>query len=169
MAGKPLTKPRLELTPEQRAVQTAKVLELKLAGWRQDQIATELGLSEQVVSVRIKAALNAMVQPASEELRKEEIARLDKYLKALDDQIENGALTHDQRGNEYVDESKRAQAIATAVRVAERRAKLLGIDMPSQLEVKHEHVGSIEAEIAKLAAELAMDVTASDESEKEDA
>jgi hypothetical protein len=156
-------------TPEQRAEQQAECLKLKLAGWRQDQIAEQLGLPEQTVSMRIKKALNSMVQPAAEELRKEEIARLDKYLKALDEVIEHGAVTHDQKGNSYVDEAKRSQAISTAVRVAERRAKLLGIDMPQQIDVKHEHIGSVEAEIAKLAAELALNVTASDESEIENA
>lgn len=135
-------------SPAERAMQNKKILELKLAGWRQSDIATELGLSPVVVSLRLRKSIEQVIVPAAEDLRKEEIARLDKYLKALEADIEEMRLPKD-----------RAAAVNTAVRVAERRAKLLGLDMPTQIEVKHEMQGSIEAEIERLSAELAMPVS----------
>lgn len=165
MAGKPLTSPRRSFSLAERVIQQRQCLDLKLAGWRQEDIAVHLGLTDMIVSDRIAAALNAHVQPAAEQLRKEEIARLDKYLKALDKIIERGAIAYSNKGDEYVDEAKRSQAVATAVRVAERRAKLLGLDMPQQIDIKHEHTGPIEAEIERLSAELALNVTPTVESD----
>jgi hypothetical protein len=128
------------------AAQSAYVFDLKLAGMTVRAISaaasTHFGyyIGPSTVQERIQKACAELVNPRVEELRKVEVARLDRYLASLDQKVMEG----DQ------------QSINTALRVSERRAKMLGIDMPLQLEVKHTVVTSVDDELEKLAAELGL-------------
>jgi hypothetical protein len=75
-------------------------------------------LSHQGVADRITAALAQLVVPAAEEYRAMETVRLDTYLGALSPQIEGGDF----------------RAVGTAVRISERRSKLLGLDAPEAID-----------------------------------
>ncbi len=97
-----------------------KALQLRAAGYGVVAIAEELGVSIGTVSVDIKKALAEIPKQAADELREQELTKLDNYLKYLDDKIKQGNV----------------RAIETAIKASERRAKMLGLDMPIQIEQK---------------------------------
>ena len=63
--------------------------------------------------------LNEKNAEAANELRRLELERLDRMLSAMDSQVDHGDPT----------------AINTALRIAERRARLLGLDAPAKTEL----------------------------------
>lgn len=75
-------------------------------------------ISTATVERRINSQIAAKVQPAAAALRAIELDRLDLYLTKLNPKIETG------------DE----KSIATALRVGQRRAHLMGLDAPVQVE-----------------------------------
>lgn len=114
-----------------RGEQDEKILRLRIAGLSLRAIAQQVGLSHQGVSDRITAAIAELVHPAAEEYRTLEALRLDHYLSRLASRIYEG------------DE----KAVNAAVRIGERRAKLLGLDSPVQLDVALERRLQEESEV----------------------
>lgn len=111
----------------------------RLAGWTLQAIADETGLAIGTVHKRIQARIEARVQPKADELRAVEVDRLDRYLKRLDEQIEQGYAI--------------ARNTEVAVRVSERRARLLGIDAPQQVEATVVQVTQEDLALAELVRE----------------
>ena len=94
-----------------------RALELRKAAVPYQQIADELGYrSASGAFNAVKAALKATLREPAEELRELELARLDAMLLPLWRRI--------QRGDE--------KAIDRALRIMERRARLLGLDAPTR-------------------------------------
>lgn len=99
-----------------------QIMQLRVAGWAIWQIADHLQISTQNVHSHILEQLSVwrdMTQEMSNELRELEVQRLDEFLRALWPKIQTG----------------NPRAIETALKVAERRAKLLGLDAPEKREV----------------------------------
>jgi hypothetical protein len=88
---------------------------------------------------RIQAHINLRVQPLADELRAVTVDRLDRYLVKLDSQIQAGVSV--------------ARNVEVAVKVEERRAKLLGIDAPAQVEATVHQVDQTDMAIAELVRE----------------
>lgn len=160
---------------EELAHDKTRAVEMRLAGKRWDEIAERIsestGRPTTADTVRrwVNDQLASTLNEAAAELRAQEVAKLDKYLAALDDIIEHGAESPygGSDGGFYTDESKRIQAIAAATRLSQRRAKLLGLDAPTQVEVATTFEGTIEQEIARLNAELyGADSTEAEETEE---
>ena len=109
--------------PDPSAVERrAQALELRKRGMSYRQIGQELGVSRNTAHKYVTAELDelrAETRVSAEQLRDLELERLDQYLARLQPKIEDG------------DE----KAIATALRVQERRAKLTGLDAPQRTEV----------------------------------
>jgi hypothetical protein len=94
-----------------------RALELRKAAVPYQQIADELGYrSASGAFNAVKAALKATLREPAEELRELELARLDAMLLPLWRRV--------QRGDE--------KAIDRALRIMERRARLLGLDAPTR-------------------------------------
>jgi hypothetical protein len=134
-----------KLNPETLAKE-AKVLEMRRGGFTFDLIATRLGYAS--ASGAYKAyhtACNRIVYAEVAETRNVEMDRLDIAQAAIWGDIINGATPE-----------IRARAVLTYVRISERRAKLLGLDMPTkaQIEVTHYDSSTIDAEVARLVALL---------------
>ena len=125
--------------PAQVAEQQESCYELKLAGWSYQRIATETGLAVGTVHNRIQARIEQRVQPLADELRAIEVDRLDRYLAKLDAQIQ--------------EDRSLARNVEVAVKVAERRAKLLGIDAPEKVEATVTEVTQEDIALAELVAE----------------
>ncbi|MGP4008172.1 sigma factor-like helix-turn-helix DNA-binding protein [Streptomyces sp. 4N124] len=100
----------------------AECLELRLEGLSFRAIADQTGIPLATVHERVTAAITAEVSPLAEQLRAIECERLDLYLTRLKVRIDKGD-TH---------------AIQTALRISERRSKLLGLDMPQRIEANLE-------------------------------
>ena len=119
----------------------AQVLKLRRVGFTFDLIAKELGYSH--ASGAQKAYVNAckrIVRSDVEEIRKEEQDRLDIAQTA----IWQGVLRGD------------VPSVSALIRIMERRARLLGLDMPTkqQIEVTNTDGNTIDAEVARLVALL---------------
>lgn len=98
-----------------------QALELRKAGAGYQQIADKLGFaSPSGAHKAVLSAIRKTLQEPADDVRKLEVERLDKYLLALAPQIANG-----NQG-----------AIDRALRIQERRARLLGLDAPAKVEIK---------------------------------
>ena len=101
----------------------SQALQLRLQGLSLRQIGTALGVSASQVGRDLEAVISEKQTRALSEIELSlelELQRLDYYLERLSDAIEAGDT----------------KAISTAVRISERRCKLLGLDAPIRLEVE---------------------------------
>lgn len=154
---------------------------LRGKGWTFQRIADHLGYASKGKAYEgVQRALADIPREAVEELRQLELERLDRlYLAALEvlerDHVtvsqgkvvrrrvgtkrdENGAEVLDGEGNpipvyeDVLDDGPILQAIDRALKIQERRAKLLGLDAPAKVEMLT--IDAIDAEIRRLQAEL---------------
>lgn len=121
------------------ADQQAQILNMKRDGMGLREIGKKLGLSHETVRRRLAAAIQDLVTPAAEEVRKIELERLDYYVTKLTKQIENGTQV--------------ARNIEVAMKVAERRSKLLGLDAPDKLDATITEVTQEDIALQELLAE----------------
>lgn len=97
-----------------------KALTLRKAGAGYWAIAEALGYKDHSGAWRaVKAALKKTLQEPADELRQLELARLDDMLKAIAPHVAAGNLT----------------AIDRALKIQERRARLVGLDAPMKQDV----------------------------------
>lgn len=95
-------------------------LELRKAGATFEQIAKEVGYKfPSGAEKAIRRALKKTIQQPADDLRKLMILRLDRMLLAIWPSIQTGDT----------------KAILAALKIEERRARLLGLDSPSRVEV----------------------------------
>lgn len=112
-----------------------KALELRKAGATYQAIAEQLGYAHAKGAHKaVASALKATLREAADGLRELELVRLDAMLLALWRRVQNG----DER------------AIDRALKIAQRRARLLGLDAPPELL----SLDLIQRELARLEAEL---------------
>lgn len=118
MAGRgesPASPRRINVAEKQR-----QALELRKAGASYAMIAERLGYENKGSAYRaVMTALDRTLREPADELRELEVARLDALLLALWPQATRGDLG----------------AIDRVLRLMERRAKLLGLDAPTQVNV----------------------------------
>jgi hypothetical protein len=100
------------------AERARQALELRKAGAQYADIATTLGYADASGAYRaVSRALAKLTAEPAAELRELELLRLDRMLQAIWDQV--------IRGNHG--------AVDRALRIGERRAKLLGLDAPQKI------------------------------------
>ena len=112
-----MPKPRSRAHPDVviQAEKQHQALQMVKAGYTLVEIAKKLGYAgKQGASELIKAALAQLVRVPAEEVRQLQLARLDLWLTKLEKKINKGDI----------------KAIQTALRIEERRARLLGLDAP---------------------------------------
>jgi transposase-like protein len=97
-----------------------KALEARKAGATYDQIARQLDYASTASAYKaVKVALRKTLQEPADELRTLELTRLDALLIPVWSQAMKGSLP----------------AIDRAIRIMERRAKLLGLDAPLKFDL----------------------------------
>lgn len=132
-------KPRKKKVSAKRSAQAARlaerrsrVLTLRKAGATFREIAATMreeggvskGFNEATAFADYQHEMNRLNEAnreSAEDVRRLEVLRLDRMLCALDDEVDRGDPT----------------AINTAIRIMERRSKLLGLDAPDKSEVEH--------------------------------
>lgn len=142
------------------ALRRAEAIKLRIAGMSMKTIADRLGYCSDIAAYNdIKRALAAATTEPVEEMRQIELARLDvlwqKAMMVLARQhlsVSNGRVVH-LDGTPVPDDAPVLQAIDRLLKIQERRARLLGLDAPRQVEVVT--IDAVEAEIKRLNAELA--------------
>ena len=142
----------------EQARRRAEMLRMKLDGHTLKEIADHMGITSGTVQRIISSALTAMVTGPAEELRALELARCDELMeeamqtmRAFHPLIANGKVVSapllDEQGRPMrnpesgdvltqvlEDKAPKLAAIAAAIRVSERRAKLLGLDAPARAQ-----------------------------------
>jgi hypothetical protein len=148
-----------------------QAVEMRLAGATLDQIVDKLDYADRAAAHKdITRAMEQNVvelaQPV-EVLRETELQRLDvlwaeawAVLKREHVTVSHGKIVYDERSVDgepkpLLDDGPVLQAISTLLKIQERRAKFLGLDSPVKVEAIT--IDSIDAAIAKLAAELEAD------------
>lgn len=91
------------------------------------------------MNTRVRARIEETVLPLADEVRKIELDRLDRWLVKLDGEIEAGLDL--------------AKNIATAVRVSERRCRLMGADAPERVEATVAEISQEDVALAELVRE----------------
>lgn len=141
-----------------QAERRAEVLRLRLDGMTLAAIGERLGIRADSVHDIITRALRSMTKEPAEELLNLELARLDSLyaeamnvLRSFTPLLHNGKIIQIpviDRNGEIVkdpdtglplnclaeDKAARLAAVAAAVRVMERRSRLLGLDAPSRFQ-----------------------------------
>lgn len=150
----------------------AEILRLRIEGHTLEEIGSVMGIKPETVHGVISRALTSMVKAPAEELLAMELARCDELLeqtldtvRAFHPLINSGcvvrAQVEDERGNPVIDETTgqpitrtledkapKLAAINTALRVMERRAKLLGLDKPTKLAAT-DRTGNARAQVVQ--------------------
>jgi hypothetical protein len=154
------TAPRIDA-----AERDAQALELRADGLSFRQLGRQLGCSTTTAYRRVSRGLDRTVREPADRLRALELHRLDQQqaaatavLRTRHVLIQGGRPVLDQQGRPYPDHGPILAAIATLLRIAERRAKLLGLDAPARVDAHvRGQVYSIDAldeELARVQAEL---------------
>ena len=117
--------------PAQVAAEQVQCYEHRLAGKSVRTIAKLVGLPPSTVHNRIQAEIGERVIPLAEEVRKMELDRYDTWLETLMDKLAAG--------------EDPLKVIPVAVKVSERRARLLGLDAPVAVDVAGELKVTVEA------------------------
>ena len=124
--------PRPGMTDLDRAAETIEMLRMRQIGASYEAIARHFNLNRKTVWERVTKYLRDMPADEAETLRAMESRRYDEYERRLQPGIQDGDV----------------KAIGVAIRLSERRCKLLGLDMPVQHEVQ------VDAETAALADQV---------------
>jgi hypothetical protein len=122
---------------EQFLARKNEAYELRLRGRSYRQIAAELGVSVGTAHRWVIEVCDLVVLPNVQEVRKQEVDRLMRYLDRLDERIEDGD----------------DKAIGLAIKVSERLTKMLGVDMPTVSVTEHSVVSEMDLDIRKLIEE----------------
>jgi DNA-binding CsgD family transcriptional regulator len=155
----------------------AEILRYRLDGHTLQEIGDRMGIRADTVHVIITRALRAMTQDPSQELLTLELARLDslyaealKAVRSFTPVLHNGrvvqipiidtngeTIKHPETGQPLIciaqDRQPVLAGIACAVRIAERRSKLLGLDAPIRAQQEVTVTGSGQPDIGHLSVE----------------
>jgi hypothetical protein len=159
--GQAMSGRRAEIRVSAR-LREARALALRAAGASYRQIGQALGCSENRALRITQRALDRMVREPADQVRQLELARLDQMwveaTKILRRQhlVASGGkvVVHPDTREPLEDDAPVLQAIDRLLRIQERRARLLGLDAPAQTRVTVLSEDVIDAEIARLEAEL---------------
>ena len=131
----------------QIAEEQIRCYQLRLAGLTLDQIAKATGLSHGTVHARVKDEADSRVEPLRAEARQMELDRLDSWLIKLTEQIKAGKAV--------------ARNVEVAIRVSERRSKMLGLDEAEKVEATVHQVDHADVELAAMVREAQVKAAAS--------
>jgi hypothetical protein len=149
------------------AQRRADAVAMRMTGASFQAIADKLGYSSRGAACQdITRALEAAVAEQArtvEVYREEELQRLDlllaeawAVLKRQHVTVSHGRIIRDEETDQpLIDDGPTLAAIDRVLKIQERRAKFLGLDAPTKVEAIT--IDALDAEIAKLAAELEAD------------
>ncbi len=144
-----------------RSNRDMEALRLRTTGWSLEAIADYMGwTTTNAVAQALRRAVSMMARFAGNEQRLLELQKLDeaeaeiwKVLKMVHwSYTTRGDLVYGPDGEPLKDGRIVLEAIDRLMKVAERRAKLMGLDAPMRAEVLT--IDSIDAEISRIEAEL---------------
>lgn len=108
---------------------TLKAMELRLAGFSYADISEQLGYKSRVGAFKaVQRALKATLREPTDDVRELELGRLDVMLRSIWEKVEGGQLA----------------AIDRAIKIVERRARMLGLDTAQKFEFNFERMSDAE-------------------------
>ena len=113
---------------DDHAERARKIYEMSLAGKTRDEIGQELGITYQTAATDIKFWIQKTVMPLAEDVKKQQLDRLEMLWRAAYDKSVRGDVP----------------AMNTAIKILERQAKLLGLDIN---KIQFENTGTDPREI----------------------
>lgn len=113
--------PQSRPNPAKIADEQAEVLDLRRKGHTVRAIAERTGIPRSTVQNRLDAAIAELVLPLADEVRLLELARLDTWQVRLEEQLDAGEAPE--------------RVVPVALKVQERRSRLLGLDAPERAEM----------------------------------
>lgn len=119
---------------EQQALRRHEAWDLRIKGRTYREIGAAMGVSHVTAQEWVKTVFEEKSLPLASEVRKQELARLERYLDALDHKIECGDIA----------------AIQTGIRISESIRKLLGVDLPVIANAGVDQAAQTELEIMTL-------------------
>jgi hypothetical protein len=144
-----------------RLVEGEKMLDRFNNGAKVSQLCEEFGYSKQTIHNRLSAAIKERIAPTVDEYREAQSALLDDQMVKVQEQLDAVdklvMLGMEQKDATLIDKamSQRAKAIELRSKVAEQRAKLMGLNRPLVVEATVTLVQSgVDAELERLSGEL---------------
>lgn len=121
----------------------AKACKLRSRGYSYQQIADELGEgTAQSMYKRVQRSIKRVIQEPAEEVRTFELERLDRMWREVEQILEaehiviqHGKVVYDDTGSPLPDHDPKMRAVASLLKIQERRAKLLGLDAATKTQV----------------------------------
>jgi len=151
-----------------QAERDRNAVQLRSRGQTYQQISDELGYGNLSNARRaVKKALEGIIVEGRDEAIKLQLDELDMMQRAVIDVLEakhyvvsDGRIVHlgdkdDPDRRELLDDGPVLQAVDRLLKIADRRAKLLGLDAPKRVEVS-DTTPDLDAAVRDLAAELAL-------------
>lgn len=145
----------------ERTERQIKAYNMSLTGMSQRAIGAELGCSHTEVGRLIMDEIAEKVEVPREAVRIKMLDEIDRMILqceailAADIYIVNhGKVIKDDEGNPLIDHEAKLKVMDRLLRMLERRAKLLGVDMPVLVEQTHRTVTRMDDSIASLIAEM---------------
>lgn len=153
--GKPGRREPDQVARDNRAV------ELRRRHLTYDQIAVEMGYaSKSSAYAAVKRGLADSVMESNDEVRQQEVDRLDelarralRVIMTTHFRVSGKEIVRDSHGQPIIDDQPVLNGINSLLKIMERRASLLGLNAVTKVEVLT--IGQVDAEIARLSAELA--------------
>jgi len=144
-------------TKAKRRLEQEQCLELRNRGMTVFMIAQETGLSERTVDRRIREALDARVDPKTDEYRQRLSDHLDDLVRRHEQSIvglEVIIMSPESSPDAVIEAVKeRRAALDSLLRIADRRARLYGMDAPIKVEQTVTEVEPEDLELAKMIEE----------------
>lgn len=146
----------------EQATRDAQAAAMYARGQTFAQIGAHFGVTRQGAYAMRARALAAAGKADREQALAHELAKLDAMEQAAwlvlarnHIVVSNGRVMADPRSDELLeDDGPVLQAVSTLLKVSERRAKMIGLDAPSRVEVSDR----VTSEIERLAADLGVSV-----------
>ena len=125
------------LSDAKEAHEAEVAYEMQRQGFSLRDIGAHLGISHETVRRRITAYCEQLVLPKAEEYRTREVERCDWLIERMAPKVAMGD----------------PQAASTTLRAMERKAKLLGLDMPTRVDATVVQVTQEDVALMELMAE----------------
>lgn len=134
--------PQTHANEAQLAEKKAEAYRLRLRGLTLRQAAAKLGVSHQTVANWSRAEADATVIPLANELRTQQLDRLDHMRQSALEVLERYHVVVSQGhvveldGTPIEDDAPVLAAIDRLLKIEERRSKLMGLDAPTRAEIE---------------------------------
>lgn len=149
------------MSDAQRLAEAEQILVDRMNGVRPSELAAKYGYSRVTINKRINMAVEARLAPTVDKYREMQGAQLDEVAATLEkSRLAATELIQQAINREDIPALERGldslgKVMDRVLRLAERRAKLYGLDAPIKVDANVTVVeGNVDAEVARLAAEL---------------